>query len=147
MNDTNKKFAVDLFNEVWKLLDKSDRTEDEDYLMVHSAHASLYHWLQVDTHTQTNIYIGEWQISRVYSILKNFESAIYHGKKALKICKKNQLNGFNLAYAYEAMARAYSIIENKEECLKYMELAKKESEAITSKEEKEMLISDLKTII
>lgn len=109
--------------------------------MVHMAHASLYHWMQVGT--PHNIYVGEWQISRVYALLGNFDSCLYHGKRALQLCEANGFTGFNLAYAYEALTRAYLVKGNKSECTKYLELALRETEKVTEKEEKELLAKDL----
>mgnify|MGYP000373270546 CR=1 FL=1 len=43
----HRQMGVDLFNATWKLLDKTDRSAAEDEAMIHTAHASAYHWLQV----------------------------------------------------------------------------------------------------
>ncbi|MBB5034625.1 hypothetical protein [Prosthecobacter vanneervenii] len=48
----HKKMAVDLFNETWTLLDKTDRTPEEDARMSHLAHASRLHWGFVGTAEQ-----------------------------------------------------------------------------------------------
>ncbi len=141
MSEETKELAAKLFNGVWALMDKEGRTEEENYLMVHMAHASLYHWMQVGT--PHNIYVGEWQISRVYALLGNFDSCLYHGKRALQLCEVNGFTGFNLAYAYEALTRAYLVKGNKSECTKYLELALRETEKVTEKEEKELLAKDL----
>jgi hypothetical protein len=37
---TGAKLAAHLFNETWRLIDKPDRTVEEDAVMMHSAHAS-----------------------------------------------------------------------------------------------------------
>ena len=41
--EAHKKFTVDTFNLTWSLLDKKDRTKEEDDKMVHAAHASRFH--------------------------------------------------------------------------------------------------------
>jgi len=142
--ECHKKFAVDLFNLVWSLLDKKDRTKEEDDKMVHAAHASRFHWGEIGK--PVNLGRGEWQISRVYSILNRPESALYHAKRNSEICKENSIGGFDLAYAYEAMARAYAVAAKKGEADKYMELAKEAGEQIEEKEDKNLLYSDLETI-
>jgi|GEM_PF-2852069 hypothetical protein len=44
--ELHRIFAAGLNGEVWALLDKeAGRTEDDDRRMIHTAHASLYHWL------------------------------------------------------------------------------------------------------
>ncbi len=45
----HEKFAKSLNGKTWELLGKTERTRDEDELMVLAASASLYHWLQVGT--------------------------------------------------------------------------------------------------
>jgi hypothetical protein len=62
-NETERKLAARLFNETWRLLDKTDRTAAEDTLMIYCAHASRYHWEAVGD--ASNRAIGEWQISRL----------------------------------------------------------------------------------
>jgi len=103
----HQTLAIQLFNQTWDLLDKKDRTESEDYEMIHKAHASLYHWMQVGTplHFQR----GEWMVSHVYASLKMAESAIHHAKRCLQLTEDNKITDFDLTFAYEAMARAYAI--------------------------------------
>lgn len=129
------KFAVDLFNLVWNLLDKKDRTKQEEDKMVHAAHASRFHWGEIGT--AVNLTRGEWQISHVYSVLNRPQSAIYHAKRFLEICQENNIGDFDLAFAYEAMARAYAVAGKKTDCENYIELAKKAGEKIKSREDKD----------
>ena len=42
--DWHRKFAIDLFNQVWDLMDKEDRTQEDNDRMLHAAQASRYHW-------------------------------------------------------------------------------------------------------
>ncbi len=143
-DEFHKKFAVDLFNNVWGLLGNKERTEDETFEMIHIAHASLFHWTKVGN--AENIYVGEWQISRVYSVLEMPESALFHAKRSLDLCEKHNLSVFCFAYAYEALARAYSIIGDADESRKYLKLAREETERVKNEDEKKMLLDDFKTI-
>ena len=142
--EEHKKFAISCFNLTWSLLDKKDRTREEDYKMVHAAHASRYHWGEIGTPLEFER--GEWQISRVYSVLKRSEPALFHAKRCLEICKENNIGDFDLAFAYEATARAHSISEDKAECEKFLQLATEAGENIKKKEDKDYFLSELKTI-
>jgi len=142
--EIHKYFASNLFNSTWDLIDKPERTEDEEFNMIHSAHASLYHWTQAGGPEQ--IYVGEWQVSRVYSVLKMFDSGFKHGLRSLKICQDNKFTGFNLAYAYEAIARAYSIIPDNDKVKEFINKAKEESSNIKEADSKKMLLDDLENI-
>jgi len=144
MQECHKKFAVDFFNLVWSLLDKKDRTKEEDDKMVHAVHASRFHWGEVGS--AVNIARGEWQISRVYSVLNMPESALHHAKRCLEICKENIIGDFDLAFAYEAMARAYAVAGEKSEVEKYIKLAKEAGEKIKEKEDSDLFFSDLETV-
>ena len=141
---THRKIAVDCFNSVWNLMEKKDRTIDEDDKMIHMAHASRFHWGEIGTPVEFER--GEWQISRMYTVLKRSEPALYHAKRCLEICKENNIGDWDIAFAYEANARAYAVAGKKIECEKFIELAKKAGEQIKEKGDKDYLFNELKTI-
>lgn len=142
--EEHKKLAVRLFNLTWSLLDKKDRAREEDDKMIHAAHASRFHWGEIGTPLEFER--GEWQISRVYSVLGRSEPALYHAKRCLEICKDNNIGDFDIAFAYESVARANATAGSKIECENYLKLAKEAGEQIKKKEDKEYLFSELKTI-
>ena len=110
----------------------------------HAAHASRYHWGQVGT--ALNFERGEWQISRVYAVLKMPESALFHGRKCLEICEENDIGDFDFAFAYEAVARANAVAGNAAECRKYVDLAKNAGEKIAKDGDKQYFFDELGTI-
>ncbi|MFQ5871688.1 MAG: hypothetical protein ACE5IB_05985 [Candidatus Geothermarchaeales archaeon] len=140
----HRKSAVDLFNSVWSLLEKEDRTREEDDRMVHAAHASRLHWGEVGT--AVNLVRGEWQVSRVYSVLERPQPAMYHAMRCLEICEANDIGDFDLAFAYEALARASAVAGKKDKCQNYVELAKGAGEQIKEKEDRDLFFSDLDMI-
>lgn len=140
----HKKSAVESFNLVWNLLDKKDRTKEENDRMVHAAHASRFHWGEIGTAVE--IERGEWQISRVYSILNRPQSAIYHAQRCLAICKDNDIGDFDIAFAYEAMARASAVADKWSDCEKYIQLAKDAGEKIAEKGDRNYFFSELESI-
>lgn len=142
--ECHKKFAVDLFNFVWILLDKRDRTREEDDEMVHAAHASRFHWGEIGTPLEFER--GEWQISRVYSVLNRHQPALYHANRCLETCKENNIGDFDIAFAYEAMARAYAVAGIKTDCENYIKLAKEAGKQIKSKEDRDYFFSELETV-
>ena len=143
-NKTQRQFAVDLFNLTWEYLEKPERTAEEDDTMLNAAHASRYHWEQVGT--APNLVRGEWQISRVYAVLQRPEPALYHARRCLELCQANGIGDFDLAYAYEALARASAVAGDIDVCDRYLALAIEAGEAITEDDDKEYFVNDLKTI-
>ncbi|CRK55605.1 hypothetical protein [Alloactinosynnema sp. L-07] len=83
----HRELARTLFNSVWDLLDRTDRGPADDDRMIHMAHASRYHWGEVGT--AQNLIRGEWQCARVYAVLGRSEPALWHGQRALALCKEH----------------------------------------------------------
>ncbi|MBM2618375.1 hypothetical protein JIG36_22700 [Actinoplanes sp. LDG1-06] len=142
MTDDERQLAVDLFNGVWGLLERDDRTVEDDDRMIHMAHASRYHWGEVGE--AVNRSRGEWQCSRVYAVLGRGEPALHHALRGLAICREHDIADWDLAFAFEALARAYGVRgetdkarENKERAL---------AVAIADDEDRELLLKDLATV-
>ncbi|HUT81869.1 MAG TPA: hypothetical protein VMZ29_11755 [Candidatus Bathyarchaeia archaeon] len=139
----HEKIAMQAFNHTWDLLDKQNRTLEENLEMIHSAHASRFHWEKIGKPLQFER--GEWQISRVYSVLKKSDSALLHAQRCLDICLTNKIGDFDLAFAYEA--RAYSVAGNKNEKDKFLKLAKKAGEKIVEDDDKKYFFSELENLV
>jgi tetratricopeptide (TPR) repeat protein len=142
--EAHKKFAVNAFNLTWNLLDKKERTSEEDDQMVNAAHASRFHWGEIGTPLEFEW--GEWQISRVYSVLNRSEEAKHHARRCLDICKKNHIGDFDIAFAYEAMARSAAIAGQSEEAEKYIQLAREAGEKIEEQGNKDYFLDELNTV-
>jgi hypothetical protein len=142
--EEHRKLAIYLFNLTWSLLDKKDRLKEEDDKMIHAAHASRFHWGEAGTHLEFER--GEWQISRVYSVLKRSEPAIYHAKRCFEICKTHNISDFDIAFAYEALARAYAVAGLKAQSEENFGLARKAGLQIKKEEDRNYFLSELKTI-
>ncbi len=119
MSDT-LSLAKKLFNETWDLLDKTDRTAEDDIAMLHKAHTSCFLWREAES--PVNNARGEWQASRVYSALGMGAPALLHGEYSLSLCLKNGVNGFDLAFGYEAVARAHHVLGDHEKAAAYKAL-------------------------
>lgn len=142
--EQGRKLATDLFNRVWDLMEKSQRSREEDDEMVHAAHASRYHWGVVGK--PENLARGEWQISRVYTVLGRGESAIVHAQRCLEICQQHQLVDWDLAYAYEGLARASRTAGKGAEVDRYRILARLAGDRIAELDDREHFEKDYATL-
>jgi hypothetical protein len=129
----HRKIAKQCFNETWDLLEKKNRTPEDDRHMLLLAHTSRYHWGVVGN--ASNLAVGEWQVSRVYADLKEPGPSLIFAKSALDLCLKNKLSGL-LPSAYEGMARAYATAHENQQARDYIAKARKELESIKDKEDK-----------
>lgn len=140
----HRKTAVSLFNEVWDLMEKPDRTPEEEFLMIHKAHTSRFHWGEIGD--PVNFSRGEWQISRVYAVLRRPEPCLVHAKRNLDIVLEHDIKDFDRAFAYEALARAYSLTGDDVAKEKYLTLAKEASTQINKDADRNVVLQDLETI-
>ncbi len=142
--DWHRKMAIKLFNDTWTLIDKRRRTPAEIDAMIHSAHASRYHWSKVGT--PTNFAIGEWQLSHVYAILGRAEPSLYHARHCLELCQRHDLGDFVLAFAHEANARAYVVSGQVLEARRHLALGMRAGRDIAEEDDRERFFGDLKGI-
>ena len=139
-----RQLAVDLFNYVWTLLEKTDRTPMQDDEMLHAAHASRYHWGEVGE--PVNFSRGEWQCSRVYAVLGRSEPALWHARRCLAICEEHGIGDFDIAFAWEAIARGSAVAGDRAAADAALARARELADGIAEDEDRELLESDLATI-
>ncbi len=132
---TTLDLAKKLFNETWDLIDKPDRTDAENADMLHKAHTSCYLWRAADS--PINNARGEWQVSHVYSLLGEGRLALLHGAYSLTICLENGIGDFDLAFGYEAVARAYKALGDQALLEENKRLGLAACEAIADKEDRD----------
>jgi tetratricopeptide (TPR) repeat protein len=141
-----KLLASQLFNETWRLMEQEGRTRADDDLMIHMAHASRYHWGQVPAVTPAHLARGEWQISRVYSVLGRAEPALHHARRVLDICQENGIGDWDLAFAYEALARAHAVAGDADRAREYTDQALAAVDNVAEEEDRDLVLADLETI-
>ena len=139
--EEERSLAKQLFNDVWTLLERPDRTPDDDDTMMHAAHASRYHWGEVGL--PINLVRGEWQCSRVYAVLGRAEPAAYHARRCLAHCERHAIRGFDRGFAYEALARAAKLAGDRVEAKRMVELAREEAGDVKEDEDRKLLLDDL----
>ncbi|MES0881945.1 hypothetical protein [Roseibium sp. SCP14] len=142
----HKALAISLNQRIWFLLEKKDRTAEECEEMVHVAHASLWHWLQVGGPVQQQR--GEWLIGRVYVVLGIAEAALRHAERTFDLTERHsaELQDFDHAYAYELMARALLLSGDHGKALDMWERAGNLGAEIQGVEDREIFQGDLRAI-
>jgi hypothetical protein len=127
-------------------METPDRTPEQTDAMIHAAHASRHHWSDASGAGPENLARGEWQCSRVYAVLGRGEPALWHARRVLEICESNAIGDWDLAFAYEALARAHAVGGNRQEAERHLVLARDAGEKIAEDDDRELLLSDLATI-
>jgi hypothetical protein len=139
--------GVALFNAVWEMLDAPDRSPALDDRMVHAVHASAWHWSQAgELGGDQERAIGEWQCSRVYSVLGRGEPALHHARACLAVCEESGLGDWVVAAAYEALARASAVAGDAGEAGAWLARARTATAAIADPEDREVIDGDLSAL-
>ena len=143
---THRRLGVDLYNKAWSLIEKEDRSREEDDELLHCAHASAYHWLQVGK--QANRARSEWQCSRVNVVLGRPEAAIAHAERCLELVEgaPDHMEEFDLPSAYEALARAHALAGDGARAKQFHDLGLAATSVMKDEDDRRHLEEDFSTI-
>jgi hypothetical protein len=140
----HEEFAKKANGETWALLEKPDRTPEEDERLVLAAHASYYHW----AHAGTNVHRqrGEWMLARVYAALGREESAQHHAWRCLGLTERfpDEMQDFDVAYAHESVARAAAAMGDLETAARHRAMAETLGARIADEEDRTIFLGDLR---
>jgi DNA-binding transcriptional MerR regulator len=139
--DDERRLAATLFNRTWELLLQPERSIADDDEMIHAAHASRHHWGVVGK--PVHFARGEWQCSRVYSVLGRAEPALHHASRCLSLATENDLGPFDIGVANEALARAYLVAGDPERVAIHVAAGDQVMTQITDAEDRKILEDDL----
>lgn len=132
--DEHRELARALNRAVWDGLAAAPTPELADV-----AHASLHHWRIAGGPLEEAR--GEWLVSHVYAVLGRAEPAAHHARRSFEICEREGFGGFDLAYAYEGLARAAAAAGEPYSALR--ERAAELGAAIGDPEDREIFEGDL----
>jgi hypothetical protein len=116
----------------------------QDDEMLHAAHASRHHWAEVGK--PVNLARGEWQCSRVYAVLGRSEPAMWHARRCLALCEEHGIGDFDIAFAWEAIARAALVAGDRAAADDAIARARQLADAIADDEDRHLLAIDLASI-
>ena len=142
--NAHQLFAIEAFNGAWELIEKPDRTPDDDAEMLQRAVASRWHWGFVGGPAQ--LVTGDWQIAHVASLLGLGQLAWMYANRALAMAEANGFTDFGRASVLEGMARAAAVYGDAAAHAKYYELAKEAIDAIEEDGERAVIASQFATV-
>jgi hypothetical protein len=143
--ETESRLAAGLYSEVWRLMEIAKRRPEQDDEMLHAAHASRYHWGKVGQ--SVNLARGEWLCSRVYAVLSRPEPAVWHAHRCLELLTESGSGeSWDMAAAYEALARAHSVAGNRAETRTWLAIANEALKTIPDPDDRRPIEEDLATI-
>ncbi len=146
LENAHRYFSAECFNRAWELIDRPDRTPEDDRSMLQLSLASLWHWRQRSDCTPTNLSIGCWQVARIYALLGRADPAREYGQLSLEAARTDGVPIFYQGYALEALARAESRSGDHAKMMEYLRLARQAAQEVIDEEDKKQLLADLETV-
>ena len=137
-------FAIQAFNGAWELIEKPDRTPDDDAEMLLRAFTSRWHWGFVGGPEQTAT--GDWQIAHCASLLGDGALALQFAQRGLDACEREGGGDWRRASMLEGMARAAAAAGDAAAHARYYALAEEAIAAIAEDEERNVIASQFATV-
>ena len=122
--EEHRERGIEIFGLTWALVDRSDRTADDNEAMIRAAYASAYHWSLAARRTVENEVRGEWMLSRVHALAGFGDTALRHATRCLRMTEAAGLTDFDLGFAHEAMARSLACLGNVDEARRHLAIAR-----------------------
>lgn len=137
----HRTMGIEANNSTWELIEKADRTADDDEDMLRRAYASAYHWARAKGRGPANEARAVWMLSKVHLLVGQPERALHYGDRCLAACTEHGLVDFDLAYAHECRARALKALGSDNDAAE--EWARAKAVPIADPEDQAILDGDL----
>ena len=132
--------GIECNNSTWAMIE-AERTPENDEEMLRRAYASTYHWARAARRVPANDARGAWLLAKVQLLAGQPQLSLRYADRCLEVCKQYGLADFDLAYAYEARARALKALGDDIAAGESWDLAK--SVPIANAEDQAILDADL----
>lgn len=142
IEEAHRYFAKAINGRVWELLQKTERSQGENDELLYAAYGCTYHWKFAGTvaHQQR----GEWLISHVHAVLGHGNEALRHAQRCFELTEAHRdlMRDFDVAYAFEGMARAQAMLGDHRLAEEFLVLAQQAGNAIANEEDRSIFMGD-----
>jgi hypothetical protein len=121
--DWHRRQGVEANNTAWDLVDRPDRSDDDDEDLLRTAYAAAYHWQRATGATPANEARADYLLARALLATGQPVAALRSADRCLAACTGNGLADFDLAFAHEARFRALSALARPDEAAAEREAA------------------------
>ena len=142
--DVHRQIGVERFNATWDLIDRADRSADDDVELLLSAMTSRWHWGQVGGPEE--ISTGDWQVAHAASLLGLGDLALLFARRNLATAEAQGWSGWRLASAHEGMARAFAVAGDAGGRARHLDAARIALDAEPDAEERQVIADQLATV-
>ena len=145
--DLHRWFGVQLNNQMWERIEDDGIGAHTDELdkerMLYSAYASAYHWRNVGN--EAHFARGEHLISRMAARIGEADLALHHARRCLELVENHpdRMEDWDLAFAEEALARAYAANGDFRSAREHVIRAREITENVADEEDRSIVEAEL----
>lgn len=143
-DEVHREIGVNRFNATWDLIDKKDRSPDDDVELLLSAMTSRWHWGQIGGPEE--IATGDWQVAHAASLVGLVDLALLFARRNLAVAESQRWDGWRLASAHEGMARAHAIAGDRAGRARHLAAAEDALATEPDAEESQIIADQLATV-
>jgi hypothetical protein len=132
----DRRFAVEMNNRAWAIVDNAGRTPEEEEEMLHAAHAAAVHWSRVGT--ERNKAAADMLLGQAHSVVGNGALAMRYAKRSHGYITSHESPDWEIAFAHAVLANAARAAGDGALYSQQYTLAKSLGEAISDREDKEI---------
>jgi hypothetical protein len=136
--------AVETYNQSWSLLERDDRSPEQDRDLLTTAFTSRFHWRAAGGVEQW--VMSDWMVARAAAAVGEGRLAVDFALAAHDAAQRGEVADWLLASCAEGVARAYAALGDEVSRDRWSEVARSLISDIIDDEDRELIASQLDTI-
>jgi hypothetical protein len=140
----HRKTAAESYNHCWDLLEREDRSQDDDIELLTSAFVSRYFWSLAGGPEQWAV--SDWMVSRAAAAIGEGSLSLTFALRANSAVREFDAPDWLVASAAEGLARAYAALGNDQERDEWLRSSANLVEAVADDESRELIASQLASV-
>ncbi len=140
----HRTIAVERYNHCWDLLERDERSQDEDFELLTAAFTSRYHWSFAGGPEQW--VMSDWMVSRAAANIGEASLSLAFALRANSGVQEFDAPDWLAASTAEGLARAYAALDDEDSRDEWINSAQGLVEAIADDEDRALIASQLASI-
>ncbi|MGC2484863.1 MAG: hypothetical protein WA359_01280 [Acidimicrobiales bacterium] len=140
----HRKIAVETYNHCWDLLERDQRSQDEDIELLTSAFTSRYHWSFAGGPEQWTV--SDWMVSRAAASIGEGSLSLAFALRANSAVQEFDAPDWLVASTAEGLARAYGALGDEKVRDEWIATASNLVEAIADEDDRDLIASQLSSV-
>ena len=140
----HREMAAERYNHCWDLLERDDRSRDEDFELLTSAFVSRYYWSMAGGPEQWAV--SDWMVSRAAAVIGEGSLSLAFAQRANDAVQEFDAPDWLVASTAEGLARAYAALGSEQDRDVWLNNAESLVEVIADEESRELIASQLASV-